>query len=318
MSRLLSLTFLSGALIVSSGCACCRQPVATRTTVVPGSSCPSAPCPTCPPGNTLVPPPPAPVGAVQPGVKIVTPPPGAGAPSIPSMPPGNASLSPRFEPNWQPTDGRNESAKIAQAGADPLLGSTNAGSSPPSGPRLYPPRVEDRTTGEPPLLESPAAPVKKPQSTLPAGIAQFAKAAPKVWNGQRPSIDDGLDWLAANEYRAVLHLRAPGEPDNADRKQVEKLGMAYYSIEVSPNSLTPEKLDEFAKAVRDANRQPLFVYDQDGSLAGPLWYLYYRKVDNDTDELARIKANALGLRADREGNHRLMWLATQKFLEENP
>jgi protein tyrosine phosphatase (PTP) superfamily phosphohydrolase (DUF442 family) len=321
MPRLLLLMFLTAAVLTATGCQCCRQPVATRTTVVPpGTACP-------PPGGVVLPPPPAPIGAPPPGfvpgpgAPSIGPPP-AGPPTVRQFAPGSASLSPpRFEPNWLPADAREAASKSVLN--DPLLGPT--GTTPaPSGPRLYPPENSDKNTGEPPLLDEKAKPSvfpsgapKQAKTPFPVGIPQFAPATNGVWAGLRPSIDDGLDWLAANEYRTVVHLRAPGEPENADRKQVEKLGMTYVSLEISPQSLSRAKLDEFAKLVGDVARRPLFVYDQDGSLAGPLWYLYFRKAGDD-DDLARIKANPLGLRADRDGPHRLMWLAVQQYLEANP
>src|SRR5260370_19267370 len=122
--------------------------------------------------------------------------------------------------------------------------------------------------GEPPLIEDKRNPVvispspnDKPKTAFPAGIPQFAKAVENVWGGLRPSIDDGLDWLAAKEYRTVLHLRAPGEPESADRKQVERLGMTYISLEGSPQSLKRDKFDDFLKVVCEFALTPLFVYD---------------------------------------------------------
>jgi protein tyrosine phosphatase (PTP) superfamily phosphohydrolase (DUF442 family) len=197
----------------------------------------------------------------------------------------------------------------------------------PDGPKLYPPEVTEKSTAEPPLIDekkkqSGAPPsVGEKRSTFPAGIAQFVPTIPGVTgvaNGLRPSISDGLDWLAKNGYKTVLHLRGANEAEGPDRTQVEKLGMTYISLEITPATLTRERFEEFAKLVGDVARQPLFVYDQDGSLAGPLWYLYFRKVTGDSDERARIRAGSLGLRPDREGQHRLLWLAVQKYLEENP
>jgi protein tyrosine phosphatase (PTP) superfamily phosphohydrolase (DUF442 family) len=170
---------------------------------------------------------------------------------------------------------------------------------------------EKSQPGQPPSVSERSA-------SFPAGIPQFAQALPDVASGLRPSIDDGLDWLAKHGYKAVLHVRGQGEADDTDRKQVEKLGMTYISLELSPATLTRAKVDEFAKVIGDLARRPLFVYDQDGSLLGPLWYLYFRRVNGDTDEVARVKAGSLGLRPDREGQHRLMWLAVQTYLQENP
>lgn len=346
MPRLLFLTFVTAAVLTSSGCqTCCRRPVATRTTVVPGNACPPNACP--PPGGVVLPPPPSPIGAAPIGAPPIGAPPGGFvpgpgpggpppsinnppppppfAPGVKVGPPGSASLAPpRFEPNWQPADAREQRSQIAQGIPDPLLGPSGTTPS-PSSPKLYPPEVLEKNTGEPPLIDDkrdsgvlPQGPDNKPKTAFPAGIPQFAKAVENVWGGLRPSIDDGLDWLAAKEYRTVLHLRAPGEPESADRKQVEKLGMTYVSLEVSPQTLSRDKFDEFVKTVGDVARRPLFVYDQDGSIAGPLWYLYFRKVGGNDDGPARVRADALGLRADREGQHRLMWLAVQKYLDENP
>jgi protein tyrosine phosphatase (PTP) superfamily phosphohydrolase (DUF442 family) len=255
-------------------------------------------------------------------VPSITVPPGPTVPrGVTPVPPGSTSqVPPRTEPNWLPAEAR-ETPRPGQGIPDPLLGTSP--STAPGVPKLYPPEVFEKSTPEPPLIEektrpgAPAFPEKK-KSAFPAGIPQFAQGPSGVWGGLRASIEDGLDWLAANGYRTVLHLRAPGESGDADRKQVERLGMTYASIEVSPQTLTPEKLEQFTKLVRDVARQPLFVYDQDGSIAGPLWYLYFRKVENANDEVARVRADRLGLRADREGSHRLMWLAVQKYLQDNP
>src|SRR5262249_19368858 len=86
----------------------------------------------------------------------------------------------------------------------------------------------------------PPSPIKvqEPPATppLPVGIPQFATARPGVASGLKPLLD-GLDWLQENGYRTVLHLRLPGTEDAADRKQIEKRGLKYLSLEVSPQTL---------------------------------------------------------------------------------
>ena len=60
----------------------------------------------------------------------------------------------------------------------------------------------------------------------------------------------------------------------------------------------------------------MFVYDRDGALAGGLWYWYFRTIDMQTDDAARVPAAALGLRESRMGLHTDMWLALQKLLAD--
>jgi len=205
----------------------------------------------------------------------------------------NESIA-RVENRWQPGD------------AAIRLGTPEAitGVGPNAPPRLYPP---DKTA-EPPTNTSPTA--------LPVGIPQFATAMDNVATGLRPSLDDGLDWLQVRGYRTVVHIRPPGDTDSADRKQVEKRGMTYLALEVSPQTLSKAVVDEMGRVVRDTSAHPVFIYDRDGSLAGGLWYLYFRTILQLSDDVSRVRAGALGLREDRDGDQRDMWLAVQKYLSE--
>ena len=169
------------------------------------------------------------------------------------------------------------------------------------------------------VLDTPATSESKaaPTPTLPVGIPGFAPAIPdKVANGRKPTLD-GLDWLKANSYRGALLLRKPGESDAADRRQFETRGLSFASLEVTLTNLDRSTVEQFNRLVADGVRQPLSVYDADGSLTGPLWYLYFRRVDRLDDESARARAERLGLKLN-ERDQRLGWLAVQDFLSKNP
>jgi protein tyrosine phosphatase (PTP) superfamily phosphohydrolase (DUF442 family) len=268
-------------------------------------------CDTCPP-----PPPPcspiiapAPGGAPPGGATLLPPappPPGvpgsAAAPPPPSFPAGSS-----FPPvaSFYPAPGVRLGApgSAAQAAAPPA-----APTPPAKSPtvRLLPPEF-----GSAPPATPPAAP---PTPPLPVGIGEFAPAlADRVAVGRKPALE-GLDWLKANGYKAVVHVRRPAEIDSADRKQVEARGLAFTSFEVSPATLSWATVDAFAKLVGDPATQPLFVYDADGSLSGGLWYLYFRRVERLPDEAARLRAARLGLWESADGPQREMWLAVQKLL----
>jgi protein tyrosine phosphatase (PTP) superfamily phosphohydrolase (DUF442 family) len=147
---------------------------------------------------------------------------------------------------------------------------------------------------------------------MPVGIARFNKVRDDVASGLKPLVDGGLDWLQANHYRTVLHVRQPGQDDSVDRQQVEKFGMKFLSIEVSPQTLTRSVADQFNKTVSDPANYPLFVYDQNGKLAGALWYLSFRLADRNPDATARSRAAQIGLK-DEDSD---LWLAIQKVLAQ--
>ncbi len=157
-----------------------------------------------------------------------------------------------------------------------------------------------------------AAPYDKMPS-MPVGIPQFAGVKDRVSAGLKPMLD-GLDWLKSSGYRTVLHIRSPGSDDSADRREIEKRGMEYRSLELSPQTLTPDLLDQFRRQVTDTASFPLFVYDKNGTLAGSVWYLHFRVDERLSDEAARTQAGRLGLKEATSDEERAMWLAIQKYL----
>jgi protein tyrosine phosphatase (PTP) superfamily phosphohydrolase (DUF442 family) len=226
-----------------------------------------------------------------------TPPP----PIAPAAPPEVQTGPPvasGIEPAWHSSPGpdvRLEGPETAQPPAAAV-------------PQPQPGVAEERSGGPKPGV----AEERTVTPSLPVGIPQFAMAKKRVASGQRPMLD-GLDWLANHGYRTALHLHAPGQDDSSDRKQFEARGIRYVALEVSPQTLSREVVDQFNHLVTDAGSQPLFVYDKDGTLAGGLWYLHFRTAEGASDEDARAQAARLGLKEDSpEG--RPMWLAVQNYL----
>jgi protein tyrosine phosphatase (PTP) superfamily phosphohydrolase (DUF442 family) len=181
----------------------------------------------------------------------------------------------------------------------------------PGSPRLYGPEPDV----PPPSRKPDTIPDRPLVPPLPVGIPGFAEVRKGISSGLRPNID-GLDWLAASGYRTALYVREPGQDDAGDRKQLESRGIKYVALEVSPDTLTPEVVDRFNQTVADMAGQPLFVYDKDGMLAGGLWYLHFRLVEQLPDEEALKRAARLGLKTEPAGGHQRMLLAVQKFLAE--
>jgi protein tyrosine phosphatase (PTP) superfamily phosphohydrolase (DUF442 family) len=170
-----------------------------------------------------------------------------------------------------------------------------------------------------PSQEPPAAPLpslrddKDTAPPLAVDIPQFALAKDGVASGLQP-FPDGIAWLQTHRYRTVLHLRAPGEDDSAARRQFEKRGLHYVSLEVSPKALSKDVVDQFDRLVTENANLPLFIYDKDGALAGGLWYLYFRTAEGTSDERARSEAIRLGFQPEQNNEHRTMWVAVQNYL----
>jgi protein tyrosine phosphatase (PTP) superfamily phosphohydrolase (DUF442 family) len=288
---------VSGVLMIAlvSGCQCANRQ--QRVPVPPPGPCVPGQQPVFPS---------SPPGTLAPGVQIPAPP--APVNSGPGFPPSGTQIPPSPAP-VSPGASRYAPGQGAQDRWEPAPGAV----------KLLPPesmQSESAKTPLPKITESkePGA-ARTPSPAFPAGIPQFNLFKEGVATGLRPALDDGLDWLQTNGYHTVLFVRKPGDDDSSDRKQVEKRGLTYLSVEVSPETLSKKSVDEFTRFVADKIAYPLFVYDRDGSLAGGLWYLYFRTAENSPDDSARIRAGSLGFREDRDDAHRLMWLAVQNYLK---
>jgi hypothetical protein len=285
---------LAGAgLLVGQGCElCCNRPAC-------------GPVPPPPPIPYNAPPPGMPL---QPAPQTIAPPaPVLQAPAAPTPVPsdirsyGPPTLSVPSQATWRPQAGVTESTQVPR---EPV--------------RLQAPEFAPAAPPKPAVTETQpqaAAPRGAASPPMPVGIPQYTEAMQQVTSGLKP-LPDGLDWLKDNNFRTVLHIGQPGEDDSADRRQVEKRGMVYLSLKVSPQTLARTVVDDFNRIIGDVSSYPLFVYDRDGVLAGGLWYLHFRTVDKASDEASRKRAANLGLREDQNGEQKAMWLAIQKYLGE--
>jgi len=278
------LFFVAAGLVAGQGCQYCgRRP-----------ACPPPACP--PPAQYNVPPAGVPV---QPYPQPVVPPPVQQPMAPPAPVPsdirgyGPPALSVPAQSGWRAPAAGSETAEPPR---DPV--------------RLQTPDFNPATPPKPAVTEE-----RPPTPSFPVGIAQFDYAIDQVANGLKPLLD-GLDWLKEKNFRTVLHIRQPAEDDSAERRQVEKRGMKFLSLEVSPQTLSGTTVDDFNRIIGDVSNYPLFVYDRDGMLAGALWYLHFRTVDQASDQAARARATRLGLREDQNGEQKAVWLAIQKFLGE--
>jgi hypothetical protein len=183
-----------------------------------------------------------------------------------------------------------------------------------------PPSDGLKETKEPPMASVPSRPapgVEETRTPSPIDIPGYAVARKNVATGLKP-FTAGIDWLKANGFKVVLHLRSPGEDDSAQKELFEKKGLRFISVEASPARLEKELYHQFNRLVTDVENQPLYVYDRDGSIAGGLWYLHYRVYLKESDEKARKEAARLGLKLEDEDatEHKTVWLAVQRLLKE--
>ena len=125
------------------------------------------------------------------------------------------------------------------------------------------------------MLYRTAAATEIPARTaapLTAGVSMntFRQIEHDVFSGGQPTPED-LSRLADTGVRTVINLRAPNEPIGFDEAaEITRLGMRYRVVPIADGSnLTPDKVDEFARAVEDARGHgPVLIHCGSGNRVG--------------------------------------------------
>jgi protein tyrosine phosphatase (PTP) superfamily phosphohydrolase (DUF442 family) len=242
------------------------------------------PCDTCGPG---------PSGARSP---ILLPP--AGVPTTPSPVP---SVGPSGYPppaGVVPAPAPNGSGPQVLF-PDPLPGSASSRPGQPAAPNFLGGPVKTQTT------EPPKAPTA-------AGLPGYTKVKDGLSAGGKPTLD-GFDSLKAAGFRSVVYLHAAGADVSAVKDMASTRGLNFVAIETTPETLA-EASKQFDRLVADRLTRPAYVFADDAMRAGAVWYLHFRGAEALGDDVARLRAKALGLNeAGDEG--KAFALAIQRVLE---
>jgi protein tyrosine phosphatase (PTP) superfamily phosphohydrolase (DUF442 family) len=93
-----------------------------------------------------------------------------------------------------------------------------------------------------------------------------------------------LERAAAAGFKSVIDLRRPEEGTEVEKSMVEKLGMRYYSVIVTPRTLSRYQADDVAEILKKPDNLPAILHCESGNRSGALWALYlnlYQDVEAD-------------------------------------
>lgn len=158
-------------------------------------------------------------------------------------------------------------------------------------------------TSEPPV--APRAPAGA------AGLPNFTKIRDGVVAGGKPALE-GFDSLKQAGYRTVVYLHPAGADIGKVKDLTTSRGLTLVPIETTPEKLG-DAFEQLNKTIADSTARPLYVFSDDGVRTGAVCYLYFRLVELESPEVAKIRATALGLtEAGDEG--KAFWVAIQQYL----
>src|SRR5262245_21387608 len=117
--------------------------------------------------------------------------------------------------------------------------------------------------------------LEKIQKDLKDDVPHVLCVDEKLATGGQPT-DAAFAKLAANGYRSVLNLRTASEGVDLKHEQeaVEKAGMRYVNIPVVASSPKPEQAEEFIKAVKNKDNQPMLIHCGSANRVGAFLMIY--------------------------------------------
>jgi len=240
-------------------------------------------------------------GPLPPGSRPPTMIPPAGVPTTPGPFPPPAGASP--VPSVQPPSGYTPAPKTGPdvLFPDPWPGSSSSRPTPQQGKTSFLGAPVKPQTTEPPKA-----------SAAPAGLPGYAKVKDGLYAGGKPTLD-GFEALKNARFRTVIYLHAPGGDVAAIRDMASTRDLNFIDIETTPEKLA-DASKEFNRVTADKLNQPAYVFADDNTRAGALWYLHFRFVDSLDNDVARLRAKPLGL--NEQGNEgEAFAIAIQKVLE---
>jgi protein tyrosine/serine phosphatase len=130
----------------------------------------------------------------------------------------------------------------------------------------------------------------------PAGLPRFAQINEHLYRGAQPS-PSGFKSLAKVGVHAVIDLRGGGERSLVEEKQVEALGMKYYSIPLHTLSApTDKQIATILSLIEDSENWPVFVHCERGrDRTGTVIACYRIRHDRWPNERALTEARERGL-----------------------
>lgn len=307
--RLLLAALAAGSLTGVYGCrhSCCKPSTAP------------APFLPAPPGRGFSTIPPAGV-PTAPGAVPAFPPPVASAPG--SIPPPDPLLGSNFGP-----PASKPAPEVLLPDPLPSGGMSRSQSPPdragvlgePSGPKQsteppLAPKPEPATTknGFPPPADA-STPPPKPSATAAKfpGLPGFVVVKDNVATGRTPTTN-GLDMLKKSGYRSVVYLHGEDANVSAIQTDVEKRGLTFTAIEVTPTRLA-SAVEAFNRVTGTTANRPVYLCDSDGLRTGVLWYIHFRTVEILNADAASVRARPLGYTEDGE-EARTFQVAVQQYL----
>lgn len=138
--------------------------------------------------------------------------------------------------------------------------------------------------------------LEKVQQALKDDVPRILCIDERIATGGQPT-DAAFAKLAANGYHSVLNLRTASEGVDLKHEQeaIEKAGMRYVNIPVVSSAPKPEQVDEFIKAVKDKENQPMLIHCGSANRVGAFWMIY-RVIDQGwPEDKALDEATKIGL-----------------------
>ncbi len=141
-----------------------------------------------------------------------------------------------------------------------------------------------------------AAPVlaQIPESADPAAIPNYKVVRPGIATAGQPT-PEALGKLKEQGFKTVINLRVETEPGAKEEAEIVKSqGLQYFSVPITPATLSQEKVDEVAKLLADPKAGPILFHCGSANRVGAVWTVIEAQRGKSYEE-AEAEGRKIGL-----------------------
>lgn len=92
--------------------------------------------------------------------------------------------------------------------------------------------------------------------------------------------EENIKNAKAEGVKTIVDLRSPQEGTGEERVLVQKYGMNYFNVPVTPSSLRKAQADVISHVLSDEANKPVIIHCSSGNRVGALWAVYLRYYKN--------------------------------------
>jgi len=139
------------------------------------------------------------------------------------------------------------------------------------------------------------SPGQSSAESVELAIPNFSRVNDRISAAGQPS-QQAFEQLKKMGYKTIINLRTAEEGADKEKEIVEKLGLRYINIPITPQTITQEKVKQLAEVINDESSGRILIHCASSNRVGGMWFLHRVMNESCSIEQAIEEAEKAGLK----------------------